>query len=209
MRGSRNLYFTHVYFGFDIWFPLTSNVGDWSLNPKCTYLGCLGPMHCEAHGRWHSMLTRHRSNLWRYFYQVRVSIRVWAALVWGVLGRSWGGFFACSNNCTVVACAKFRCDQWGMFWAGARQILVGFRVWSMYHWWDGRQSCEICTCTSILMTKISFHFLFLFWISVVRLLYCHVMLAINCTKLNWIGDHRWHRGEGYLQAQGVKSWLRK
>ena len=84
----------------------------------------------------------------------------------------FGGFGLGRRDCyTVVACARFGWDRWGTFWARARQILVGFRVRSGYHWWDGRQRCEICTCTSILMTKISFHFLFLSWISVVRLLY--------------------------------------
>ena len=166
-------------------FPLTSNVGDRSLNPKCTYLGCLSPVHCGAGGRWHSMLTR-RLSLWWYLYHVRVSIGVWGALVWGVLGRSWGGF---AHVATVTLSWRviFRCDRLGTCWAGARQILVGFRVWSAYRWWDRRQSCEICTCTLILMTKISFH-LFVFVLnlccSLVQL--CHVMLAINCTELNWI-----------------------
>ena len=40
---------------------------------------------------WHSMLTW-RLSPWRYLYRVRVLIEVWGALVWGVLGRSWGGF---------------------------------------------------------------------------------------------------------------------
>ena len=82
-----------------------------------------------------------------------------------------GRFCTRRDRYTVVACARFRCDRWGTCWAGARQILFGFRIWSGYRWWDRRQSCEICTCTLILMTKISFCFLFLFWISIVRLLY--------------------------------------
>ena len=51
MRGSSNLYFSHVYFGFDIWFPLTSNVGDQLLKLKCTYFGLFGP-----HALWGSWL---------------------------------------------------------------------------------------------------------------------------------------------------------
>ena len=58
------------------------------------------------------------------------------------------------------------------FWAGARQSFVGFWVRSGYRWWDGRQSCEICPCTSILMTKISFHFLFLLFACCI--MSCHV-----------------------------------
>ena len=49
------------------------------------YLDCLGPMHCGAHGRWHSILTRRLSHC-RYFDRVWVTIGVW------VIGRSWGGF---------------------------------------------------------------------------------------------------------------------
>ena len=89
-------------------FPLTSNVGDRSLNPKCTYLGCLSPVHCGARGRWHSMLTRHLS-LWWYLYPVRVSIRVWGALVWGVLGWSWGGF---AHVATVDCCGVCEISLW-------------------------------------------------------------------------------------------------
>ena len=98
-----------------------------------------------------------------------------------------GRFCTRRDRYTVVACARFRCDRWGTCSAGARQILVRFRVWSGYRWWDRRQSCEICTCTLVLMTKISF-FIFCFvpnpCCSLVVL--CHVMLAINCTELNWI-----------------------
>ena len=97
------------------------------------------------------------------------------------------GRFCTRCDCyTVVACAKFRCDRWDTFWAGARHSFVGFRVRSGYRWWDGRQSCEICPCTSILMTKISIQFLFLLYACCI--MSCHVMLAINCTKiekLNW------------------------
>ena len=38
MRGSSNLCFSHVYFGLDVWFPLTSNVVDRSLNLKYTWV---------------------------------------------------------------------------------------------------------------------------------------------------------------------------
>ena len=96
-----------------------------------------------------------------------------------------GRFCTHRNRYTVVACTRFRCDRWGTCWAGARQILVGFRAWSGYRWWDRRQSCEICTCTLILMTKISF-FIFCFVLNLCcsLVVLCHVMLAINCTELN-------------------------
>ena len=38
VQGSYNLYFNNVYFGFDIWFSMTSNVGDRSLNLKYTWV---------------------------------------------------------------------------------------------------------------------------------------------------------------------------
>ena len=165
--GVRAIYILAICISSSVFdFPLTSNVGDRSLNLKCTYLGCLGPVHCGARGRWHSMLTRRLSH-WRYLYRVRVSIGVWGALVRGVSGRSWSGF---------------RCDRWGTSWAGARQILVGFRVWSGYRWWDRRQSCEICTCTLILMTKIYFYFLLC---SESLLFACCIMSCHVGNKLYW------------------------
>ena len=93
------------------------------------------------------------------------------------------GRFCTRRDCyTVVACARFRCDRWGTCWGGARQILVGFWVWSGYRWWDRRQSCEICTCTLILMTKISFYFLFC---SESLLFACCIMSCHVGNKLYW------------------------
>ena len=97
-----------------------------------------------------------------------------------------GRFCTRRDRYTVVACARFRCDRWGTCWAGARQILVGFRVWSGYRWWVRRQSCEICTCTLILMTKNLLIFCFVLNLCCSLVVLCHVMLAINCTELNWI-----------------------
>ena len=69
-------------------------------------------------------------------------------MLWfGVCTADRGAFLIRRDSYTVVACAKFRCDQWGTFRAGSRQILIEFRVRSRYRWWDGRQSCEICTFT--------------------------------------------------------------
>ena len=146
------------------------------------YLGCLGPVRYGARARWHSMLTRRLSHWW-YFYRVRVSIGVWGALVWGLADR--GAVCTRRDRSTVVACAKLRYDRWGTFWTGARQILIGFRVRSGYRCWDGRQSCEICTSTSVLMTKIFFHFVFVLYLCCSLVVLCHVTLAINCTKLNF------------------------
>ena len=126
-------------------------------------------------------VTRRLSHWW-YFYWVRVSIGIWGALAWGLADR--GAVCTRRDRSTVVACAKLRYDRWGTFWTGARQILIGFRVRSGYRCWDGRQSCEICTSTSVLMTKIFFHFVFVLYLCCSLVVLCHVTLAINCTKLN-------------------------
>ena len=184
--GSSNLYFSLVYFFFGIWFP--TNLQCWRsvVEPEMYLLGLFEPR--ALWGSW--PVTLHAD-------QAPVPLMVFISCSGfnrglGCFGlgcaRLIMGRFCTRRDCyTVVACARFRCDCWGTCWAGARQILVRFRVWSAYRWWDRRQSCEICTCTLILMTKISFY-LFVFVLnlccSLVQL--CHVMLAINCTELNWI-----------------------
>ena len=158
LYGVRAIYISAMCISSSVFdFPLTSNVGDRSLNPKCTYLGCLGPVHCGARGRWHSMLTRSLSHC-RYLYRVRVWIGVGGALVWAVLGRSWGGF---AHVATVTL--SWRVRDFVVI-GGVRVGPEGVIFWSDFgfgpghRWWDRHQSCEICTCTLILMTRISFYF---------------------------------------------------
>ena len=142
--GVRAIYISSMCISCSVFDLLTFNVGGRSLNLKCTYLGCLGPVAGDTHAD-----------------QAPVPLTVILSgsgfdrglgcfglgCAWPIMGR----FCTSRDRYTVVACARFRCDRWGTFWAGARQILVGFRVRSGYRWWDGRHSCENCTCTSILM----------------------------------------------------------
>ena len=133
-------------------------------------------------------------------------------LWFGVCSADRGRFCTRSDRYTVVACARFRCDRWGTCWAGARQILVGFQVWSGYRWWDRRQSCEICTCTLIHMTKISFSFLFcseslLFACCIMS---CHVGNKLYWIELNWNWKKKknWKLREiwGHLCVCGIYCW---
>ena len=150
-------------------FPLTSNVGDRSLNPKCTYLGCLGPVHCGARGRWHSMLTRRLSH-WRYLYRVRVSIGVWGALVWGVFGRSWSGF---AHVATVTL--SWRVRDFVVI-GGVRLEPGRVRFWSGSGFGPGivggtgARAVKSAHVRQFSWPKYLFIFV-VFWISVIRLLY--------------------------------------
>ena len=57
LRWAGNLYFSNVYFGFDIY--ISNDQGNWrSVVEPEIYLGCLCPVHCGARGRWHSILNR-------------------------------------------------------------------------------------------------------------------------------------------------------
>ena len=94
-------------------------------------------------------------------------------------GVLWFGLCSADRGAVLHTSRPLHCrgvceiSLWSVGYVLSRSAsdFVGFRVWSGCRWWDRRQSWENCTCTLILMTKISFYFLFLFWISVVRLLH--------------------------------------
>ena len=61
------------------------------VEPEMYLLGLFGPR--ALWGSWPVALNADQAPVpLTYFDRVRVSIGVWGALVWGVLGRSWGGF---------------------------------------------------------------------------------------------------------------------
>ena len=187
MRGSSNLYFSHVYFVFGIWFPNDLQCWRSVVEHEMYLFGLFGPR-----ARWGSWPVTLNAD------QAPVPLTVFISgsdfdlglgcFGWGCARPIVRRFCTRRDRYTVEACARFRCDRWGTCWAGARQILVGFRVWSGYRWWDRRQSCEICTCTLILMTKRYFYFLFcsqslLFACCIMS---CHVGNKLYWIKLNWI-----------------------
>ena len=150
-------------------FPLTSNVGDRSLNPKCTYLSCLGPVHCGARGRWHSMLTRHLSH-WRYSYRVRVRSG-FGVLRFGVCSADRGAVLhtlrplhsrgVCEISLWSVGCVLSRSvSDFGWVSGLVRVSLVGQApgLWNLHMYVNSHD-------------QNIFLFFVLFWISVVRLLY--------------------------------------
>ena len=151
----------YQYFVFGIWFPLTSNVADRSLNLKCTYLGCLGlvagdtqcwPGVCPTDG-----------------ISIGFGFRLGFGVLWfGVCSADRGAVLHtsrplhCRDVCEIwlwSVVERFepeRCTFWSV--SGSVGVLLVGRAPELWnrHMYVNSHDQNI------------FHFLFLFWISVVR-----------------------------------------
>ena len=171
-------------------FPLTSNVGDRSLNPKCTYLGCLGPVHCGARGRWHSMLTRRCPT---------DGIYIGFGFRSGWFGVLWFGVCSADRGAVLHASRPLHCrgvceiSLWSVGYVLSRSASDFGRGSGLVRVSLEGQAPELWN--QHMYVNSHDQNIFLFFVFVLNLccslvVLCHVMLAINCTELktelNWI-----------------------
>ena len=114
---------------------------------------------------------------WRYFDRVRVSIVVWGVLVWGLLGRSWCDFAHVATgtlslrmrNSVMIGRVRFELER-GSFGSG-----FGFGLGIAGG--AGARAAKSAYVHESSWPKYFWILLFLFWISVVRVLYYVIVLA--------------------------------